>query len=154
MKEQSVTGCRTTWEDDLMPANAGWYEIVEGETHCEHFVVDPFVTEWYFLHYYCRYCCRELGRDCCYLNAGLEFDEHDGSCVIEDWPDSYRYVPPPEDSDNWGFNQERPGVYWSVGQTSWWNTLRGGRASYRAEGAGGEISVSLWMAAGPVKTVG
>jgi hypothetical protein len=38
-----------------MPANAGWYEIVEGETHCgcghpfaEHFVVDPFVTEWYF----------------------------------------------------------------------------------------------------------
>ena len=112
-----MTGCRTTWADDLMPANAGWYEIVEGETHCscghpfaEHFVVDPFVTEWYFLHYHCRYCCRELGRDCCYLNAGLEFDEHDGSCLIEDWPDSYRYVPPPEDSDNWGFNQERPGV--------------------------------------------
>jgi hypothetical protein len=90
-----------------MPANAGWYEIVEGETHCgcghpfaEHFVVDPFVTEWYFTHYHCRYCCREITGECCYLNAGLESDEHEGSCLIEDWQDSYHYVPPPEDSRN------------------------------------------------------
>jgi hypothetical protein len=101
----------------MPPANAGWCGPLLGEDTCgcghpfaEHFVVDPFVTEWYFLHYHCQYCCREITGECCYLNAGLEFDEHDGSCLIENWPDSYRYVPPPEDSDNWGFNQERSGV--------------------------------------------
>jgi hypothetical protein len=84
-----------------MPAaNAGRSGPLLGEDSCgcghafsDPFVTDPFVTEWYFVHYHCRFCCRELGKDCCYLNAGLEFDEHDGSCLIEDWQDSYHYIP-------------------------------------------------------------
>lgn len=75
----------------MPPANAGWSGPLLGEDTCgcghpfaEHSVVDPFVTEWYFLHYHCRYCCREITGECCYLNAGLEFDEHEGSCLVED----------------------------------------------------------------------
>jgi len=99
----------------MPPANAGWSGPLLGEDTCgcghpfaEHFVVDPFVTEWYFVHYHCQYCCREITGECCYLNAGLEFDEHDGSCLIEDWPDSYRYVPPPEDSDTGASTKSAP----------------------------------------------